>query len=71
MNKGIIIKKEGKYCIELFNEEIGQEAIQLLKEIDQFIDNPKYLLSVNNQFSLKIKQLLSKIETFNLNPEEQ
>ena len=70
MNKGIVIKKEGKYCIELLSEEIGHEAIKLLKKIDKFIDSPTNSVGFNSQFQIEIKQLLSKIETFNLNPEQ-
>lgn len=49
----------------------GQEAIELLKKIDRFIDTPTNSVGFNSQFQIEIKQLLTKIETFNLNSDNQ
>lgn len=43
-------------------EEINQDAIELLKKIEQFIENPKNSVGANSQFQLEIKALLAKVK---------
>lgn len=40
----------------------GQDAIKLLKKIEQFIENPKNSVGANSQFQLEIKALLAKVK---------